>query len=252
MRKAYEPSAGLMARVKRRMTVYQARNNLSLSPGQTIVSFSFDDCPLSGITHGVKRLERENWLSTVYISGSLLGTENHLGKMMGPQDVQALNDNGHEIGEHTFSHIDASTVALSEILADIEKNQAYLNSIGIPASKTMAYPFGQTTPALKKAMQARFLGARGIRPAAHISSVDLNQISSMPLFSSTVDQLVQAIQKTSETGGWLTLFTHDICENPSEWGCTMQDIEKVISAIKNSEVKVMTIKDAITELGNAA
>jgi len=47
---------------------------------QSIISFSFDDCPKSAITHGLPLLEAKGWRATIYVAYGLCGTTNHLGK----------------------------------------------------------------------------------------------------------------------------------------------------------------------------
>jgi len=248
----YEPSHSLMSRICRRMTVRMARNPVKVRKDQAIVSFSFDDCPVSGLENGVKPLEKEGWLSTIYVSCGLFNIENHLGRMMSEDDAKAAHNNGHEIGEHTFSHRDARSMSLENFKADIARNQEMLNGLGLPASETFAYPYGEAYPGLKKALQGQFKGARGIIPDLHKTNVDLNQIGSIPFYASTQDHARKAIQQLAETGGWLTLFTHDVRENPSPYGCRPDDIKNMIKTIKETGVKVMTLKDAISAQREAA
>lgn len=250
---AYEPSASLYSRIYRRMTVKLAQNTVNIPKGRAIVSFSFDDCPLSGLENGVAPLEKEGWLSTVYVACGLFGIENHLGKMMGSDDAKALHRSGHEIGEHTFSHRDSKSMNLEKFEQDIVRNQNDLAALGLPPSETFAYPYGETYPALKKAMQAKFRGSRGIINKVHNRHVDLNQIGSLPLYTDTIDAAVEAVRSLNRTGGWLTFFTHDVRENPSPYGCTPDNMKTIIEAVKETDLDVLTIKDAISAIeGNAA
>ena len=246
----YEPSRRLSARINRRLTIYRNRKIIPVNCDKPIVSFTFDDCPLSGLQNGVRRLEKEGWLSTIYIACGLLDTENHLGKMMGGNDTKAAYASGHEIGEHTYSHRDANSMDLGEYLIDIDRNQAALSDLGIPPSATMAYPYGETHSALKKALSMRFAGSRGILPTIHHKEVDLNQIGSVPVFTNQMQSALQAIGQLKEQGGWLTLFTHDVRETPSLWGCTPSDLDDIIRAVHDSGAQVLTVKDAISSLGD--
>lgn len=248
---AYEPQTNLYARVCRRLTVKLAQKPLRLPKDRAIVSFSFDDCPVSGIENGVRPLEKEGWLSTVYVACGLFDVENHLGKMMSADDTKALSHAGHEIGEHTFSHRDARSMNLQRFEQDIERNQSTLTELGLPPSDTFAYPYGETYPALKKALQAKFKGSRGINKKIHTNTVDLNQIGSLPLYSNTIEAAIRAVENLSKTGGWLTFFTHDVRDNPSDYGCTPETMRKIIEAVKDTNAEVLTIKDAILALEGA-
>lgn len=245
---AYEPSASLYSRVCRRLTVKMAQNTLPVGRDRAIVSFTFDDCPKSGLINGVQAIESAGWQTTVYVACGLFGIENHLGKMMGAEDAQALHAAGHEIGEHTFSHLDAKSMKLTSFELDISRNQIELAKLGLPPSETFAYPYGETYPGLKKAMQDKFRGSRGINRKIHTHRVDLNQIGSLPLYSSSMDMAVKAVNDLVKTGGWLTFFTHDVRDNPSEYGCKPEDIRKILEVVKASGADVLNIKDAITAL----
>ncbi len=245
----YEPSRTLSSRIKRRIAPYQKQNKISVKLDRPIVSFSFDDCPLSAIENGLPLLDAKGWQSTVYIACGLFDINNHFGLHMGKNDVRAVFRAGHEIGDHTFSHCDISERSLSDSLADIRKNQAELNRLDIPESETFAYPYGQVTPALKRALQTYFLGARGIKPIVHKKSVDLNQIGSMPLFNDKrFEQLLNAISSLKKTSGWMTIFTHDVTDNPSAWGCTPAQLQAVIEAVDRIDAEVMPISAAIKKL----
>ncbi|NNE58541.1 MAG: polysaccharide deacetylase family protein [Hellea sp.] len=248
----YQPSHRLSSRIARKLTRFQSVNKMRLAPGKTVVSFSFDDCPKSAIRGGVRALEAEGWRSTIYVACGLLGTENHHGEILAGEDVRALQDNGHEIGDHTFSHLDASKSTLPDFEQDVERNQEALSALGVSPSRTFAYPYGVATPDTKAAMQRRFKGARGIDMTLHCKSVDLNQIGSFPIYENSSADTIGAIRAIAKSGGWITLFTHDIRDNPSEWGCTPKTMQSIIEAIKDVGADILTIEGAIQAFGEAA
>ncbi len=246
----YEPSRSIGAKISRRLTVYRARRDLKFKIDRPVVSFTFDDCPKSAITNGISLLENEGWHATIYIAGGLLDVENHHGKMMSIHDVRRLDRKGHEIGGHTFSHRDASSTELNRFLSDVERNQKFLKTNGIRPGKSFAYPFGEVSPALKTALSKNFIGLRGIRSGIHKGVVDRNQIRSYPVFSSKgMDDVIEAINNLKKNrSSWLTLFTHDVRQTPSDWGCTPEEMKTLISAVKKSGAMVLPISNAIEYL----
>ena len=249
MNSGYMPNTSLTARVKRRLTPYQAKQTLRVKTDQPIVSFTFDDCPKSVMQNALKPLEAEGWLSTVYMSMGRCGKTNHLGLHMSEADVKAAYESGHEIGDHTFSHMDGADVPVEVFEANIDKNQNVLAELGLPPSETFAYPYGEVTPKLKKMMKRRFKGARGITSRIHENNVDLNQIGSNRLYAGhDVKVLLETIKELKTTSGWLTIFTHDVRENPSRFGCTPEDMRAVIKAVKDVGASVMTMAEAINHL----
>lgn len=249
MSAVYQPSRTISARIKRRLVPFQAKNDCKISLDRPIISFTFDDCPRSAIEEGLPRLDAKNWQGTVYLACGLLDITNHLGVHMSGQDAVAAHKSGHEIGDHTFTHLDASACTLSDALGDIRKNQSEIVKLGLPESESFAYPYGQTTPALKHALQTYFKGSRGITPTTHTKSVDMNQIGSWPLFAGQeFDILLNAIKALKDKPGWMTIFTHDIRDTPSPWGCTPAQFERIIQAVEQSGAEVMPVNTAIKKL----
>ena len=79
-------------------------------------------------------------------------------------------------------------------------------------------------------------------------TVDLNQINSSPLFTGQpVEKLLEQINSLP-LNSWTTIFTHDIRENPSKWGCTPSEIDAVIAAVKDSGAEVLTVSGAIEKI----
>ena len=250
MDRAYAPSSDFSAKIKRRITPLQRRRDIRFSLEKPVVSFTFDDCPLSAVTHGLKPMEREGWRGTVYIASSLFGITNHHGLHMNADDVKAASRSGHEIGGHSFSHIDGNLTNLTSFLKDVTRNQATLNSLDIPPCRTFAYPFGEVTPGIKTALEKDFFGLRGIAPKPMVGRADLNQICSTPVYHGLdFDRAIAQINDLAARPAWVTLFMHDICNTPSDWGCTPAHMQSIIEAVKAVDATVLPVADAIEMLG---
>lgn len=249
MQTPYAPADSLATKVMRKLTPLRRRRMLSFDIDRPVVSFTFDDCPKSAVTHGLVPLERHGWRGTVYLASKLFGTTNHHGLHMDAHDAQAVHRSGHEIGGHSYSHIDGNLTPLAEFITDVEMNQSVLSELGLPACQTFAYPYGEVTPALKFSLERRFAGLRGITPRHMVGRVDLNQISSTPVFSGPdFTRAMEQITQLEKQPAWLTLFMHDVCDSPSEWGCTPTEMQEIISAVKNIGATVLPVAEAIDYL----
>lgn len=249
MNAVYEPSRSLGAKISRRVTPLFSQRYIRFNLERPIISFTFDDCPISAIENGLKPLAVKGWMSTVYIAGSLLGQSNHHGRHITGRDVKALHDEGHEIGGHTFSHLDAQSTTLAAYQEDIDRNQNLLGSLGISPCATFAYPFGQTKPQIKQALESQFAGLRGIQPGIHERGADLNQIKSMPLFGGErVAAAIRVIEQLNARPAWVTFFTHDIRQDHSDWGCSPDDMSAIIAAVLKSGADVLPVAAAIDRL----
>lgn len=211
---------------------------------QSIISFSFDDCPKTAVTNGLPLLEAEGWRATIYIALGLCDTTNHLGLHMSEADVIDVHNRNHEIAGHTYSHISANAVNHDTYLENIERNQKKLESLELPRSRHFAYPYGHTTPRLKRELSKRFDTMRGVLHPSNTKQ-DASLLRAVRVYSNDSIQLaIDEILKAKVTPKWLHLFTHDIRENPSEFGCTQDDFEKVVMAVKGSGLPVLTVDEA--------
>lgn len=76
---------------------------------QGVVSFSFNDFPVSAIT-GAKAFEDQGWRGTFYVSPGLYGQHSASGQICSQEDVLSLYVGRHEIGAHTYSHFRCSNL----------------------------------------------------------------------------------------------------------------------------------------------
>jgi len=210
----------------------------------SIISFGFDDCPSSAIENALPRLENEDWRATIYVACGLCETENHLGKHMSLTDIVDVHERGHEIADHTYSHISTKDVSTRPYLADIKTNQAVLQQLGLPKSRHFAYPYGDITPFHKSALAKHFETSRGVISSSKPTQ-DANLLNAVRVYSGHDFQIaLQEIHAASRTPQWLNLFTHDVRESPSAYGCTPSEFQTIIDAVKNTGLRVMTVDKA--------
>lgn len=163
---------------------------------------------------------------------------------MSLSDIVDTHKRGHEIADHTFSHLSAHDVSLEDYLANIERNQSALKALGLPASRHFAYPFGHVNPVLKRTLSQKFETLRGVvKPG--LMSQDANLLNAVRVYSGPdLDVAFQKIKAAKTSPQWLNLYTHDVRENPSDFGCTPADFQKIIAAVEEAGLRVMTVDDA--------
>lgn len=246
-------TANIREKILRRLSPHVARREVPVDLERPLVSLTFDDCPQSVIQNALPMIEQEGWTTTLYLSCKMCSSDNHLGRLMDEADIRPAHESGHEIGDHTFSHLDAFEVSPQEYLQDIEKNQETLARLGVPESRTFAYPYGQINPTIKRLMGHRFSAARGITAQTHTDKVDLNQIGSAQLYHGVdIEHAITRIKNMSANPGWLTLFSHDVAPSPSKYGCTPDDLRRILKALKDVDAEVLTVVDAIDRIREAA
>ncbi|WP_417483971.1 polysaccharide deacetylase family protein [Maricaulis salignorans] len=251
----YNPGGGLVSKLNRRWARLAARAPLSVDLDHAIVSFSFDDFPKSAALSGATILESHGWRGTYYASAGYAGTRTHHGDMFDAGDLQRLVATGHEIGCHTHTHIDGSRVGADALLADIERNHQALRELGYEGKlDSFAYPYGETTPAAKRLLAQRFTSLRGVHAAINRGDSDRSLLKSVPVDGGEtgIARAVDAAESLVEHPGWLIFYLHDVQDEPTQWGCTPAQLERVCAAVERSGARVLTVAAAMAEIGDAA
>jgi peptidoglycan/xylan/chitin deacetylase (PgdA/CDA1 family) len=245
----YAPKSDLLTKVRRRAARHLSRRDVTPALDRGLVSFSFDDCPLSVAEHALPRLEAQGWAATIYASAGLCGITNHLGLHMSEGDLVAAHASGHEIGDHTFSHMDGLQQGPERFLSDIAKNRAAFAAMGLPEAETFAYPYGEVTVSLKRAVSKEFALARGIHGPSG-GTLDLGLAASARLYSDEMDTTLALIREAAEQKRWLILFGHDVRDTPSEFGCTPDELQRAIDLVAELPLGVATVKDGLARISS--
>lgn len=245
----YVPSKRLSTRIVRRLTKYTAQRSFNIKTERPLISFSFDDCPQSVVKHALPALEKRGWRGTIYAAMGLCETTNHLGLHMSEAEIKTAYLAGHEIGNHTYTHIDARAVSIQAYLMDIAKTEARLAALDIPKARTFAYPYGELTLQSKRVLSNHFDLMRGIYPIGNGMHMDLNQAASERLYSGEeFETCLKTISGLEQHPKWINIFTHDVRENPSEFGCTPAEFEQVLEAAHAVNAEVLPLSDALDRM----
>jgi len=250
---AYEPSRSLPARIRRKIIPLLGQRNIGVGFDRPVVSFTFDDVPASVMDHALPVLERESWCATLYVATGLIGAYNHHGRMMGAPEIRHAAARGHEIGAHSHRHIDYGTANASLIEEDMSMASGILAEVGVRGATSFAWPYGEASLPAKRQLETRYSSLRGTRHVTHRETADLNQLGSYRLFSGHYfEELHTAIGELGRNPGWLTLFTHDVRESASEWGCTPGEFLAIVEAVKRAGAIVLPVGDVVKSLGRSS
>ena len=121
-----------------------------------MVSINFDDGYQSMYDNGLPILDAAGLKSTQYIITQKVGTDSYVTL----DEVMQMYNNGHEIGVHTRTHPNLTTLTDAEMTDEILGAKQDLISWGIMPT-TLAYPYGGYNPAVEAVVQNA--GLRGAR-----------------------------------------------------------------------------------------
>jgi peptidoglycan/xylan/chitin deacetylase (PgdA/CDA1 family) len=191
-------------------------------PAGGFVSFTFDDFPSSAAHDGASLIESFGARATFYASMSMTRRD----------DIVRIVERGHELGCHTYSHLDCFRASDLEVEADVARNAAALaDALGSRANvlRHFAYPFGRLRPRQRRLLARRFVTQRSIFPGAHRREVDFRLIRANRLYSSPLllRRARRLVEDVARHGGWVVFFTHDVSERPTRWGAQPKEIADV-------------------------
>jgi peptidoglycan/xylan/chitin deacetylase (PgdA/CDA1 family) len=240
---AYHADSSWRAKVRRR-TVRLASRRPACAPGAPMISFTFDDVPTSATESGAAILERLDLKGTFYVAAALAGTSGPGGAIANVGAVQRVAAAGHEIGCHTYSHLDCGQASASDAVEDVARNAETLVGWGLPRPSTFAYPFSDVAYATKRALSARFALLRALHSGLVEGGSDLNQAPAIGVWGSEGETIARRwMERAARRKAWLILCTHDVADEPSPWGCTPGALERLSRTAVDAGIEVVTVAE---------
>ncbi len=211
------------------------------------ISFTFDDVFASAIDEGGAQLEARGLRGTYYVAGALMGRSNRGMPFFTRPQLEQLARQGHEIGCHTFNHVDIAGLDGAALVRQWDLNQAFVREhTGVETMASFSYPFGSHMLLANRLAAQRFQSTRDVRDGVNKGRVDLSKLKAISLDRDpdSIHNALAAIDRVRRSGGWLILMTHDVDPSPQEYGVHPQSFQAVIDAAVATAVPVMTVRDA--------
>lgn len=251
----YQRSFYILRRVQGKYQRFLAGNLYNrvfrIESSTPIISFTFDDFPRSALLTGGEILRSRGVCGTYYVSLGLAGKKTETGTMFEMEDLRGALEQGHELGCHTFNHSHSWETPPGLFEDQIVKNQRVLQQL-IPGTsfRTLSFPIGHPRPDTKRRASNYFSCCRGGGQTFNMGKVDLNCLSAYFLEQSreNPEAIKRMIDRNSEAGGWLIFATHDVCEDPTQWGCTPELFEEVVQYAVQSGAQILPVVQAYEAL----
>lgn len=210
--------------------------------GRRVVSFTFDDFPCSAASAGADILEACGYRGTFYASFGLAGQESPSGNIASEADVRSLAFRGHEIGCHTFGHINCALEGPERVDSECRKNRLAAIEAGIGTLQSFSYPFGALNRGVRRTTQCAFTSARSTWIGINRARFDIAALRAVPVMKRDGLALcMHALRSLSERDGWLVFYTHDVEAAPSIWGCEPSELKALCEAVRDAGFDVDTV-----------
>jgi peptidoglycan/xylan/chitin deacetylase (PgdA/CDA1 family) len=248
--RAYQPDRSLKGKLRRRLVRLAHRRPLARAPDGPMITFSFDDAPVTAALAGAKLLEARGLHGVYFAAAGLADDEGPMGRYAGAGAYRRLSAAGHEIACHTFSHLDCGKAGGALALEDVDRNAAEFAAWGLPEPTTFAYPYGDVAAGPKRALARRFSVLRALHHGLIRQGSDLNQAPAVGIEGPNGPEVARRwMRRAVEEQAWLVLYTHDVAERPSAWGCTPDALARLIDDAVGYGMQVTTLAEGAARLG---
>lgn len=164
----------LQGKYRRTLSTVLARRLVKMQNAMPLISFTFDDFPLSALEIGGRILCSYGVRGSYYVSLGLLDRDEPTGHICSSADLTEVIAQGHELGCHTFGHADAWESDPGSFEESIWANRLRLTEILPDANfTTMSYPINTPQPDTKRRSGRHFAGCRGGGQSFNVREMDI-------------------------------------------------------------------------------
>jgi peptidoglycan/xylan/chitin deacetylase (PgdA/CDA1 family) len=219
---------------------------------RALVSITADDGFDNYYTNALPILQKYNLPSTAYvISGYIDATSDGY---LSLAHLKALQAAGVEIGSHSVTHPNLSTLNATQQDNELKNSQATLQKdLGVPIADYAA-PYGAYNQQIVTDAAKYYQTYRGVQSGYNaINNFDPLNLRVQDITSSTTLADVQGwLAEAAATNTWLILVYHQVNPSPSagEYNTVPSDFDAQMDAVKNSGLAVETVAQAFKEVSS--
>lgn len=223
---------------------------------QPLITVTFDDGWETVYTKAVPLFQQYGIPTTQYV---LSGQQNNPSYLTFEQ-MKSLHNAGHDIGCHTVSHPDLTTLSQADLVSQLAGcQQTIQKEVGV-TPRDFAAPYGHTNTAVLAAIKQTYRSERntnGDITTNQADDQDINvratfdryNITAVTIRRETTDaQLQSAIDYAVQHNGWLVLNYHDINDDQSAFGVSTDTLKRQLALVSHSSARVVTMGQVLDAL----
>ena len=210
-------------------------NWTGLSKG--LVTLTFDDGTLDHYTNASTNMTPFGYEGVAYIMSNSIG-----GSHMNLTQLLQLQNSGWEIGGHTKTHPDLTSLNRSGLITQINDSYRDLTNLGL-TQKHFAYPGGRFNLDVIDVLSDYYSTGRTILRG--YNTYDRKYGLKIQSGSDDVLSIKGYIDKVANDSSWLILMFHKVGTSS---GINMSDFNEILSYLNTSDVDVVTIDEALGNL----
>jgi len=235
---------GVLERARRKAAHMLGDRKVPIALKQSAISFTFDDFPRTAWTEGGAVLAEHGAKGTYYVSGGLCGATMDGQEQYLERDLAELKEDGHEVGCHTFDHVNALKTSSADFARSIKDNGRFFSErLDGYKPTSFAYPYGAVSLGAIKAVRQSYSSARLV-----VGEHNVGHIQPMLLRTATLETgrreaagLEALIERAAAEPQWIVVMTHDVQDQPSEFGCTPEALDAALRTARQAGLRVAPV-----------
>ena len=164
-----------------------------------------------------------------------------------PAEVLAIEASGHEIGGHTKTHVDLTTVSAGVMADEIAGSQTDILGMGVTSVTTFAYPYGAYNASVQAETSLHYIAGRGTDDGFNLKNTDkyallVKQVDRTTTITDIQDWVTEADQNQE----WLILMFHQINDDLTKTlGITPSFLTDIVNYVGTTDVDVITVEEGV-------
>lgn len=222
---------------------------------EPLISVTFDDGWESVYTMAMPLLQKYGIRNTQYLISSTTDDIHYLSK----DQIKQLINNGYEIGCHTVSHADLVSLSDKELWDELNGCKTAFEKDYHITTTNFASPYGRYNSHTLSVIRQLYSSQRNTDGdiTDGVNGLDVNVKSSFDRYNiigvtlerdTPLWQIKAAVDYTIKHNGWLVLNYHQIDSGSSEYGLQPKNLEKQLSYVSKSPVRIVTMDEVIRTL----
>ena len=161
-------------------------------------------------------------------------------------------DDGHEIGSHSITHPDLTTLSEEEVIHELEGSKQFLEDYLELNIQHFATPYGAYNIFVENKIMEYYDTHRTVDIGYNSKdNLDVSRLRSMSILSTTTASEVEEwARKAKEEKLWLILLYHRVADNPGQYDTTPALFAQQMQVINDNNIPVVTISQALAEIVN--
>ena len=234
--------------------------NCNVKTVKNLVTIVSDDGNIEDFTRLKPLFDRKGIKAT--FATRVDGQENKASNMMSYSQLKQLQDEGHEIASHTFSHTNLTTVTKTVAEEQLKKSKELLEANGIVCDG-IYYPNGvYTTETLELARKyykhgvATWTSKNGVDLKTNYAPIDLYAITRTSYGNMNTafngDKAIADFETSLATPSWFVICIHGAeFRDTTHGNSSLEGLTKFIDHVKSKGIDIVPTREALKIYGNA-